>query len=235
MQDLLVSLDTFACASTGEQPIFARKCFDKFADSEMNLECVSGCSTTVMRVIAAIGELQAWKHQQTVSDSLSLIELARRGAKLEADLLLAQRETTELTQHDTEDTRKRDIHATTKVFAKAASVYLHATVSGARPKIAEIEKGVAGTIEALQRLPNTEMIKSLSWPICIAACLAEGDHRKVFERFEQGILDEFGRKQRVSRAFTVAREVWRLRETGGCKPYDWRDGMASLSMMVLLL
>lgn len=81
-------------------------------------------------------------------------------------------------------------------------------------------------------------MKSLTWPICIAACLADGDHKTFFERLERGVVDEYGRNQRILRALSIARECWRLRDRRGSsvggKAYDWRDSMASLGEMVLL-
>lgn len=74
--------------------------------------------------------------------------------------------------------------------------------------------------------------------------MADGDQdRGFFEQLEEGIVDEFGRSQRVLRAFSVARECWRLRDTKSGnssqglngKPYDWRDSMASLGEKLLLL
>jgi C6 transcription factor Pro1 len=191
-----------------------------------------------MESIRTISELQAWKHQQALSGSLSLIELARRALKAKQELDQARQSNLELLMNHSTHSKTSSIRIITNIFACAALIYLHVVVSGARPEISEIKKAVTDTIEALKTIPNVEIVKSLTWPICIAACLADGDNRTFFERLEKGVADEYGINQRVLRGISTAKECWRLRDGKGSsvagKAYDWRDSMASLGEMVLL-
>jgi hypothetical protein len=191
-----------------------------------------------MMSIMTISELQAWKHQHIHSDSLSLIELARRGLKAEEALAEAREINNAPLGVHCGDAKLGSIHVITNIFACAASIYLHVVVSGACPEIPEIRRGVADTIEALISISDAGFVKSLTWPICIAACLAEGDARLFFERLEQGISDEYGKNQKVLRGLSTARECWRLRDrkesSGARNTSDWIAGMASLGEMILL-
>lgn len=192
-----------------------------------------------METIRSISELQAWKHQQAISGSLSFIELARRALRVEQELNQTWQNNIELLGNYSNDQKTRGNQVITNIFTCAASVYLHVVVSGARPEVLEIKKAVSDTIRALKKITNVEIVKSLTWPICITACLADGCNRDFFMELEKGIADEYGIYQSVLRGIGVAKECWRLRdrkgESAAEKVYDWRDSMASLGEMVLLL
>lgn len=223
--------------------------------ADLSLEHALGCKSAVMGCIMDISDLQAWSYQQSLQASPSLIELARRALKIEQKLEKAQQENhledslmdhhqEQQIRHHPTNSRLISIRVITNIFACAASIYLHVIVSGAHPKVPEIKRGVTETIGAISSIPNAELIKSLAWPMCIAACMADGDqHRGFFEKLEEGVTEEFGRSQRVLRVFRVARECWRLRDiksgnsSNGLngKAYNWRDSMASLRERFLLL
>lgn len=239
MQGLLASLDILASTSIGHSPAFAlRLCSDASAGL-FNVEHATGCDAAVMQSIMSISELQRWKVQQRLDGQLSLLELAQRALEVESTLSTAQQNNLALMEGARgASSRIDEIRIITNIFARAARVYLHTIVSGAHPEVFEIKSGVAETIAALRLLPRAEMIANLTWPICVAACVASVEQRGFFERLERGVIDEYGRSQRVLRAFAIARECWRLRESGGGriegKAYDWRDGMASLGQTVML-
>lgn len=240
IQELLVSLEILASTSTGQAPVFASKVRNNKKVGNLRLEHVVGCNTSIMENIRTISELQAWKHDQALNGSLSFIELARRALKAEQELNQARQNNLELSMIHTPNSNSKtcSVHVITNIFACAASIYLHVVVSGARPEIPEIKKSVTDTIEALTAIPNVEIVKCLTWPICITACLADGDNRAFFEKLEKGIADEYGVNQKVLRGIKIARECWRLGDRKGeraaGKTYDWRDGMASLGEMALL-
>jgi hypothetical protein len=236
-------------------PKFALQFSDRFETPDLDLEHVVGCKSDVMECIMHTSDLHAWSHQQALHASSSLIETARRALKVEQKLERAQRKINteensgcyhqqQPLQHGSTDSRQADVNTITRIFACAASIYLHVVVSGAHPRVPEIKRGVTNTIEALGAMSNVELVRSLTWPICVSACMADGDQqRSFFERLEEGIIKEFGSSQRVLRAFRVARECWRLRDTRSGhgsngmkgKAYDWKDSMASLGAKLLLL
>jgi hypothetical protein len=200
-------------------PKFALQFGNRFETPDLDLEHVVGCKSDVMECIMHTSDLHAWSHQQALHASSSLIETARRALKVEQKLERAQRKINteensgcyhqqQPLQHGSTDSRQADVNTITRIFACAASIYLHVVVSGAHPRVPEIKRGVTNTIEALGAMSNVELVS-----------------------------------QRVLRAFRVARECWRLRDTRSGhgsngmkgKAYDWKDSMASLGVKFLLL
>ncbi|WPG98218.1 Hypothetical protein R9X50_00100500 [Acrodontium crateriforme] len=167
-QELLICLDILASTTTGASPIFALQFSEDFARGTVRLENIVGCSTEVLTCIMHISELQAWSHQQSETGSSSFLELARRALKIEHELEIAVRMNNETRiPPDNPGRRTRrthDIQSITNIFASAATIYLHATISGARPKIPEIKTAVLRTIASITAISNPDVIKLLTWP-----------------------------------------------------------------------
>jgi hypothetical protein len=89
------------------------------------------------------------------------------------------------------------------VCASTASVYLHVTISGPHPTIPEIKKDITDTISAIRLFPNTCLLKSFAWPLCIVASLADDEDRPIFEQLEHGLGEEFGKSQNIVRALNI--------------------------------
>jgi hypothetical protein len=85
------------------------------------------------------------------------------------------------TDTGTSDDSKVLIQNITRVFAGAALVYLQVTISGAYPGIPEIQRGVARTMAALDKLEDKSLVRNLLWPVCIAGCMATEEHEPIGE------------------------------------------------------
>jgi len=239
-QNTLICLDILSCVSTGMEPEFALKFRDKFRAGEntLRLDEITGCESSVMECIMNIAVLRYWKEKETANGSMSLIELAKRALSVERDLQeIRGKNLDRIKNHSVLTSSIKNIWFLTNVFACAASIYLHAAVSGPRPEIPEIKIGVADTIDAIKLLPNGRLLDRLMWPVCVAACLAEAGHQSFFEQLERGIAEQFGSRQNILRALNVAKECWKLRRcsTLSRMDYDWTDAMARIGDIVLLL
>lgn len=94
----------------------------------------------------------------------------------------------------------------TNIFVGAASIYLHAIVSGTSSEVPKIKLGVADTIEAIKLVPDDGLIKRLTWPVCVTACLAGPDHMSFFEQLDRGLAEQYGGSQSILRGLKVAKE-----------------------------
>ena len=200
-------------------------------------EEVVGCDAWVIQHIMQIAELRYWKHEETSKGSLSVIELVKRALAIDHSLTEKRHENKRrITDHSVHTSAIKIVWIINNIFASAAAIYLHATVSEPRPEVEEIERGVSDTVEALRLLPHPRFLKRLTWPVCIAACLANSKHKSFFERLEEGLNDDRYETQNMLRGLELARECWSLRRHSDSKSnaYDWTQAMVEKKTRLLL-
>lgn len=100
----------------------------------------------------------------------------------------------------------------TRIWAYAAKLYLCVSLSGWQPKSAEVQENVAKAVSLLQTIESPAQLRSLSWPICMAGCLALPGQEDEFRRIagEVGELSDFGT---IGEALRIMEAVWRSRDT----------------------
>ena len=231
-QEVLVYLEILCCTCTGFEPKFAVCLMQTNTTNSTPWLDATGLERCLMSCLLDITMLRRWKDTQTSKGCLSITELVKRSLSIEQALQQQRQANLERMKSQL----PRDSWAFTNVFASAASVFLHATISGARPQIPEIRKGVSDTIEALKLLPRPDLLKRLAWPLCITACLVEADRYDFFNALSQRVTEAYGKDENISRAFGVARECWKIRGSRerDDQTYDWRDAMRSLGTPLLL-
>ncbi|KAF2814347.1 uncharacterized protein BDZ99DRAFT_437239 [Mytilinidion resinicola] len=213
--------DILSCASTGFEP------FLPFMN-EIRFEKLQGCETWVMAIIAEIAQLNSRKQIQKRTDRLSIVEVEivkdiRR--RLEVGL----RRTAAALD---EDSMSRTLQVT-RIYAHAASVYLHVMVSGPHPAIPEIRQGVSRTMVSIVALTYPHLIRNLMWPVCIAGCMAEDEHASYWRDLISSVSKEKWSFGYPSKVLEIMEECWRLRKTGAV--VDWLAAMENLNMRVLLV
>lgn len=192
-----------------------------------------------MIAIARISELAIWKQEQQNVGKLSVIELTRRGVDIQQGI-----------ESRLEDIQRRlgiredcpdsaccqkpaipaglTILVITRIFASSALTYLHSTISGPHPSLPEIEKSVKDTIEGFKLLSGPKMMRNLVWPFVVTACLATGQERVFMEvvmrRMEMGEELDGDGAMGMCAGFGVVREVWRRRDAGEGRGFDWVRG-----------
>jgi hypothetical protein len=232
--------DILACASTGSRPFLTLDHILMLEGGRIHLEELMGCENWVMIIIFQISELGHWKKDSDRNHKLSIAELAKRGALIEARL---QQRFTKISVQDA--TQKDDILGATlrfskstsaiitEIFALAALTYLHVVVSGANPGLPEITESVSKTVAAFKALSDTRMLRWLVWPFCITGCLASEEDEGVFRSLIcAGKLSE-RTVGTCMEAVKVIEECWKRRKTGlgSC---DWVSVMQSLGHLILL-
>jgi hypothetical protein len=166
VQQSLAYTELLSCSVTTTEPKLARKVTQIYCKDAMAKNCntVVGLEPWLLVCLTDIMTFRHWKEDQLRQSSLSIAELAKKAMSIEqslddgksasGDRLCKQRPAT-------------DTWVLTNVFACGASILLHATISEARPQVLEIKNGVSDLIEALHLMSHPEMLKRLSWPICM--------------------------------------------------------------------
>ena len=214
-----ISFDILASASTRSRPILG---LDHIRDLEIfgiDLAGLFGCTNDVMALILQIVLLDNWKKEAEVTRQLSMVELVKRGSKVEERLRekieeLESIATTEFVSLlDSDHARSASQIEISRIFALSALTYLHVVMSGAHPQLPEIAENVSRTIVALQHLTDPKLLRSLVWPFCVTGCLAQEEQHSL-------IRDLVSKAEITSltigtcfKAFEIIQECWEVRRT----------------------
>jgi len=120
-----------------------------------------------------------------------------------------------------------------RVFRTGAHLYLASVVSECKPRAPAISAAVDDVMAAMQKLPRSDVDKSLVFPLCIAGCLAATREQKTFFRERLAPHHAVGNCQR---AVEVVDAVWAKREAvADGIVVDWRETMEELGFRLLLV
>ncbi|TFK50025.1 hypothetical protein OE88DRAFT_1661522 [Heliocybe sulcata] len=222
------------------------------------MESMAGCPDQVLLAIAETSALAHWKAQELRHGSMSVRELVRRGDNIEHNWLQRSRTSATpesghsrpgssrvpsplaITSFPTSQDfmnvppHNQDLRSlVADLFREAAVLYLHITLNDCNPGIPEIFESVNSIVRILQRIPPSDVDRSITFPLFLAACVSDGQHRETFRaRFA---AQETGCLRSATRLRLLLETIWRQRDTGrGMVTLDWRDVMRELGLNVLL-
>jgi hypothetical protein len=207
-----------------------------------------GCENWAMLLIMDIAVLDEWKKSVQASGKLSMSQLVSRGVQIEKRLGdgldknsgtiggFREHSITSNANHLGYDSKYTSC-VITRIFACSALVYLHVVVSGAFPELPEIRASVSRTIAAFQMLPDQGLVRSLTWPFCIAGCMALPEQEDFFRDIvstTRKVIPVFGNS---GKALAVMEECGRMRKSHGHEigPAYWGTAMRSLGFNILLV
>ena len=207
----------------------------------MSLSSFTGCEEWVTQEVWNTIKLEHWRETMKSKKQLSNRELTTRA--LEIDTRLKNKMSALCTRIECSSHldffQSPDTYITllvTRILGYSALVYLYTIESGPCPDVPEIHTTVSKVIEAFKALPQAELIRSLSWPLCIAGSMATGDQQASF-------LD-IAAKAKINccpfgssrHALAIVEECWRMRNSEGIGEgnIDWRMAMRNLGLDVLL-
>jgi hypothetical protein len=201
-------------------------------------------------VITAIGQiaaLDAWKQGMKQAGSLSVFELVNRSTpistslKYELDALNANAGSQRpgdpvnllFQSYAIRSTAVGPSATTTRIWTRAAQVYLTVVVSGWQPSNPDIRDSVSHILELLQVVPSN-YLRTLAWPLCVAGCLASIDQEQGFRSLfaEKKKLDLIGS---LNEAHRVMETVWKRRLTIDPLTWDLSACFCILEKPVLLI
>jgi hypothetical protein len=237
--------DILSCATTRLKPSFEGVCVNT-GQGCLSLDKVMGCENWAMLLIRDIAILEEWKSTIQATGNISLRELARRAGAIEARLedgLRTRSETVFASQtFDVQQSHPKPtpynnlIEQITRVFACSALVYLHIVTSGAHPELPEIKDGMMRTISALREISDRNLVSTLSWPICIAGCMALEDQQDTFRSFTAPHPFGFIPFGNSSKVLALLEKCWDMRRQGNDSiAIDWKSAMNCLGVDILLI
>jgi len=207
----------------------------------MSLSDFTGCDEWVTQEVLNIMKLAHWKETMKSKKQLSNRELTTRAleidTKLKCEMSALSARIERSSYLDFFDNPYTYIKLlVTRVFGYSTLIYLYTIESGHCPDVPEIHTNVSKTIDAFKALPQAELIRSLSWPLCIVGSMATGD--------QQEAILEIATKAKINRcpfgsskhALAIIEECWRMRKSEGIveENVDWRIAMRNLGLNILL-
>lgn len=202
---------------------------------------VSGCQNSVAKVLCEIASLRRWKKRTESDNKLNVLELATRGNVILQSLTHLIERLSNLTPKSAPPGRKpwtRDSEKSmTLAYARAAIIYLHATISGPVPHLEEIRHEVTKLTATLEVLIRHKTLHYASWPLCVMACFAvEHEAQSFLRRLEAGEHD-IGRSRRgpFMEGLKIGMECRRIRQEEGRRHCDWMLCMKDQHKRVLLV
>jgi len=234
-----ISFDIIACASTRSLPSLDVDHIQILETFGIDLGSLFGCSNRVMALILEIVLLDNWKRDTEKSYQLSIVELVKRGTKIEERL-----------RQETRDLEDRESFASnldfsgstlltsqaeiTYIFALSAITFLHVVVSGPCPELPEIAESVSKTITAFKSLRDPRSLRNLIWPFCVSGCLASEGQQSFFRDFVAKAEIVPSTLGTSLQAYRIIEECWEMRKScsSNC---DWVSVMDKLGCKVILM
>lgn len=207
----------------------------------MPLSDFTGCDEWVSQEVLNIIKLANWKEAMKSKKQLSNRELTKRALKIDTKLKSEMNALSARIERSSHLDFFDDPYAyikllVTRIFGYSTLIYLYTIESGPCPDVPEIHTNVSKTIDALKALPQPALIRSLSWPLCIAGSMATGDQQTAFlEIAAKAKINRcpFGSSKHV---LAIIEECWRMRKSEGAveENVDWRVAMRNLGLNILL-
>jgi len=241
----IVWLDILATASSGCGPFLGINTSYLLQSNTMQIHEVSGCQNWAAEALCEICSLKDWKAQQERQLKLSIIELAARGGAILQPLIsgISQLDSTEIV--DGPETPLRDPSTwnrdaskhITLAHARAAIIFLHVVVSGPNPHLEEIRRTIPFLVSSLKDLARRRILRSAPWPLCVAACFAVEEERRVLLGSFTKLNDVRNNSEEIpSRACTeamvIAEKCYTSMEAGDA--LNWMQVMEKLDKRILL-
>jgi hypothetical protein len=206
-----------------------------------------GCKNWVFTLIMETAMLDEWKRKAQDRGKLSFKELMEKAAHIELRLRReinhnsAFLEDLEQTAALSDEGTVRENHSytcgqVTNIFAYANLLYLHVVVSGWNTELAEVQENVSRVILSFKSLADKRMLGDLSWPFCIAGCVA----RREYEGSFRGLVAQVGfdllRVGNLRNALQLMETCWSKRDELMAlrKGSEWQDVMAMLGPGLVL-
>ncbi|KAM0666268.1 hypothetical protein ACQRIU_004123 [Beauveria bassiana] len=235
-----VSLDIIAAASTRGEHFLDIDHVKELENLGTSVQSMMGCSNTTMALICQISALERWKKDAQAAHKLSVVDLVRRGAKIEDQLrqemvgITGVSAEAGLSRESSSELPARPTHpAVNRVYVLAGTIYLHSILSGAHPHLPEIKQAVAAVLEALMDLRSSVLLQSLSWPFCVAGCLATEDQYSSFRLLFSATASWDATNGTWTEACRIIKDCW-SRRSNSDEDCDWASIMDQDGRHVLL-
>ncbi|KAF8134748.1 fungal-specific transcription factor domain-containing protein [Mycena galopus ATCC 62051] len=239
--------DVLAAVTTQEAPRlleYIRKLFSPLESSvsdpallpspELSMMSIMGCENLVLWVLAEASALSVWERKQRERGCLSVQELIKRAANLEAYLDTAR--ASHLAYNPTLTlTEARALSA--DIFRRATRVYLRSIMLGNYPNVREIVESVDEAI-ALLRQPQipSSVVRSTMFAFFVCGALTHDKRHQHEVASKLDLEEEEPAESVVGSSLSIKKlleTIWseRLKSSPG-RPVEWRKVLRQSRMLL---
>lgn len=249
---VLLWIDLLACVATREKPKLP---YTEWLGPSCNFQLshIMGCHNSVMKSIGDLAALSQWTYSSLVTNSLDTKEFDKARHHIEDELENAMDSTpmasiefrgqsisSVASQASSQATSERPTvqDFLTRIFAAAALAQLDAvSVQVSKNTMSTgIRRAVSRVILEI-RLANQIMSpRQLSWPICVAGCLADPDQQHFFEELLDNVLVKgTGMIGNCGTVRDILRTCWNSRVEKPNEHWDCSKTMQQMDICALLI
>ncbi|QPC65789.1 hypothetical protein HYE67_008020 [Fusarium culmorum] len=249
---VLLWIDLLACVATREAPKLP---YTEWLGPSCNFQLshIMGCHNSVMKSIGDLAALSQWKANSLLTNNLHIKEFDMARQNIEDDLENVMDSTpmafievrglspsfvaSQLSdQAKSEQPSGQD--CVTRIFAAAALVQLEAMSVEVTEDITStrIRRAVSRVILEIKMANQLISPRQLSWPICVAGCLADPDQQLFFESLlDSVIVKETGMIGNCRTVRDILRACWKNRVEKPNEHWDCSSTMQQMDVCALLL
>ncbi|KAM0426843.1 hypothetical protein ACHAQK_012279 [Fusarium lateritium] len=249
---VLLWMDLLACVATREKPKLP---YDEWLGPgcTFQLAHIMGCHNSVMKAIGDLAVLSEWKLASLVTDTLDHEGFLKRRQEIEDELENAmdatpmapieyrRLPTSYLTNQASDQTRSEqrpDQNCITRIFAAAALTQL-AVMSAEVSRnslLTPTRRAVSRVMLEIKMSCRTVSTRQLSWPICVAGCIADQDQQPFFEALLNSVLCEgAGMIGNCGIVRDILRACWRNKIEQLDEQWDCGSTMKQMGICALLI
>lgn len=246
---VLLWMDLLACVATGEAPKLP---YDEWLgpNCTFQLAHIMGCHNSVMKGIGDIATLSQWKSDGAEKGTLDL-ETFQTKRQLIEDELESVMDTTPMASMGSQgissmiqspshikSEQRPEQDCVTRIFAAAALAQLTSLTVEVSTDISVtvVRRSVSRVILEIKMAPQMVSPRHLSWPICVAGCLADQDQQPFFEALLSTVLSEgTGMIGNCGTVRDILRACWRNKVDRPDQQWDCSSTMKQLDIYALLI
>ncbi|KAL6886795.1 fungal-specific transcription factor domain-containing protein [Trichoderma evansii] len=227
---VLLWMDILACIATQQKPKLP---YEEWLGPSCDFELVHimGCHNSVMKSIGDLGGLHEWKTEAFDANRLENEQFWRRKQHIEDEL----EDCIEGIPITSSELLPPSV---TRIFAAAALVQLQVlgTQVSLCPSPNRIRRAVSRTISEIQVTRGTISPRQMSWPICVAGCVADPDQRLFFEHLLENVLSEGSNIiGNCGTVLDIMRNCWRFQIEQPNFQWDCSSAMKQMGICALLI
>ncbi|CCT65220.1 related to C6 zink-finger protein PRO1A [Fusarium fujikuroi IMI 58289] len=227
---VLLWMDLLACVATREAPKLP---YDEWLgpNCTFQLAHIMGCHNSVMK---GIGDISLQKKKQLIEDELESVmdttPMASMGSQGISSMIQS------FSHMKSEQRPEQD--SVTRIFAAAALSQLASFTAEVSNNISMtvVRRSVSRVILEIKMAPQIVSPRHLSWPICVAGCLADQDQQPFFEALLSTVLSEgTGMIGNCGTVRDILRACWRNKAEQPDQQWDCSSTMKQLDIYALLI
>ncbi|KAF5535522.1 C6 zink-finger PRO1A [Fusarium mexicanum] len=249
---VLLWIDLLACVATRER---SKLPYDEWLgpNCTFQLAHIMGCHNSVMKSIGDLAALTQWKSDSVDGGSLDLEVFRTKRQRIEDELENVM-DTTPMaalecqgwsskvpssqTSYQTKSVQRPEQDSVTRIFAAAVLAQLAAISAETSHDVSStvMRRSISRVILEIKMASPTLSPRQLSWPICVAGCLADPDQQPFFEALLDSVVFEgtvmIGNCGIVR---DILRASWRNKAEHLNGQWDCSSTMKQLGIYVLLI